>query len=92
MQPGDVSNPGGVAPSPAHVGMGFREFVCLIAATMALVALAIDSMLPALPAMAHSLGVTIPNRQQFVIRHSWSVSGLRSFSSALCPIVTGGVA
>lgn len=31
------------------------------------IAFAIDSMLPALPAMAHSFGVTIANRQQFVI-------------------------
>jgi DHA1 family bicyclomycin/chloramphenicol resistance-like MFS transporter len=67
MQPADVTKPGGVAPSPAHVGMGFREFVCLIAATMALVALAIDSMLPALPAIGTALHVSDANHRQLVV-------------------------
>ncbi len=45
----------------------FGEFVTLIAALMALTALGIDSMLPALPAIGESLGVTEPNSRQFVI-------------------------
>lgn len=45
----------------------FREFVALIAAVMALVALAIDSMLPALPAIGNSLGVDQENHRQYVI-------------------------
>ncbi len=47
--------------------IGFREFVALMAAIMALVALAIDSMLPALPAIGQSLGVLTENNRQFVI-------------------------
>ncbi|ATY32728.1 multidrug effflux MFS transporter [Sphingomonas psychrotolerans] len=47
--------------------LAFGEFVALIAAMMALTALGIDSMLPALPAIGDSLGVTEPNHRQFVI-------------------------
>ncbi|WP_448662356.1 multidrug effflux MFS transporter [Sphingomonas sp. CJ20] len=45
----------------------FGEFVALIASMMALTALGIDSMLPALPAIGNSLGVAAPNHRQFVI-------------------------
>ncbi|PCD04184.1 MFS transporter [Sphingomonas spermidinifaciens] len=45
----------------------FGEFVALAAALMALTALGIDSMLPALPAIGDSLGVSNPNDRQFVI-------------------------
>lgn len=45
----------------------FGEFVALAAALMALTALGIDSMLPALPAIGDSLGVGNPNDRQFVI-------------------------
>ena len=47
--------------------IGFREFVALIAALMALTALGIDSMLPALPDIARALGVTEENQRQYVI-------------------------
>ncbi len=47
--------------------LGFREFVSLIAAMMALTALGIDSMLPALPAIGEALGVNEPNHRQYVI-------------------------
>lgn len=47
--------------------LGFGEFVALIAAMMALTALGIDSMLPALPAIGDSLGVTDANERQLVI-------------------------
>lgn len=43
------------------------EFVALIASIMALTALGIDSMLPALPAIADELGVAEPNHRQYVI-------------------------
>jgi DHA1 family bicyclomycin/chloramphenicol resistance-like MFS transporter len=76
MQSENASTPGGVAPSPAHVGMGFREFVCLIAATMALVALAIDSMLPALPAIGQALHVSDANHRQLVVTAFLVGSGL----------------
>jgi len=56
------------AADPAAVrGPGFPEFVALIAMMMALNALAIDSMLPALPAIGHALGVVGDNTRQWVI-------------------------
>lgn len=48
-------------------GPSFTEFVCLIAMMMALNALAIDAMLPALPAIGEALGVADENRRQWVI-------------------------
>ncbi len=45
----------------------FGEFVALIAMMMALTALGIDSMLPALPAIGESLNVASENDRQFVI-------------------------
>jgi MFS transporter, DHA1 family, multidrug resistance protein len=54
------------APSP-HPGMGFGQFVALIAAMMATNALAIDAMLPALPRIGEALGVQDPNARQWVI-------------------------
>ncbi len=47
--------------------IGFVEFVVLIASMMALMALGIDSMLPALPAIGETLGVAEPNDRQLVI-------------------------
>jgi DHA1 family bicyclomycin/chloramphenicol resistance-like MFS transporter len=47
--------------------MGFGQFVALIAAMMATNALAIDSMLPALPHIGDALGVHDPNARQWVI-------------------------
>src|SRR6201991_4057057 len=47
--------------------LAFGEFVTLVAAMMALTALGIDSMLPALPAIGASLDVSEPNHRQFVI-------------------------
>lgn len=46
---------------------GFREFVTMIAAMMSLIALGIDSMLPALPDIGNSLGVTDENERQWVL-------------------------
>jgi DHA1 family bicyclomycin/chloramphenicol resistance-like MFS transporter len=48
-------------------GPGFPEFVALIAMMMALNALAIDMMLPALPAIGDALGVATENSRQWVI-------------------------
>lgn len=54
--------------SPQRSGMpGAREMVVMMAMVMALNALAIDSMLPALPAIGESLGVTVANDRQYVI-------------------------
>ena len=47
--------------------MGFRQFVGLIASLMAINALAIDSMLPALPQIARSLGIKEGNQQQWIV-------------------------
>ena len=59
------------APANLDAGAGqrpsFREFVAMMASIMAMVALAIDSMLPALPAIADSLKVINDNDRQFVI-------------------------
>ena len=52
---------------PAAKGPGFPEFVCLIAMLMALNALAIDAMLPALPDIGTALGVVSDNSRQWVI-------------------------
>jgi MFS transporter, DHA1 family, multidrug resistance protein len=48
-------------------GPGAREFIALVAALMASNALAIDAMLPALPAIGQALGVAEENRRQLVI-------------------------
>lgn len=50
-----------------HPGMGFPEFVALIAAAMAINALSIDIMLPALPAIGESLRIVDPNDRQWVV-------------------------
>jgi DHA1 family bicyclomycin/chloramphenicol resistance-like MFS transporter len=47
--------------------LGFREFVGLMAALMATQAIAIDAMLPALPAIVASLGVHNENHGQWII-------------------------
>lgn len=52
---------------PTRQALSGREFVAMMAMLMALNALAIDSMLPALPDMARSLGAPSANAQQLVI-------------------------
>ena len=44
-----------------------REFIVLVALLTAMVAMSIDSMLPALEAMASGFGVNQPNLRQFII-------------------------
>jgi DHA1 family bicyclomycin/chloramphenicol resistance-like MFS transporter len=46
---------------------GFREFVTLIAGLMALNALAIDAMVPALPEIGRALDVATENQRQLVV-------------------------
>jgi len=55
------------APENPHPGMGFREFVAFIAGLMATNAIAIDSMLPALPEIGESLRIDTANHTQLVI-------------------------
>lgn len=47
--------------------MGFRQFVGLIAALMAVNAVAIDAMLPALPAIAAALHMPADNQRQWIV-------------------------
>lgn len=47
--------------------IGTREFIVLIAALTSIIALAIDSMLPALPAISADFALTNPNDRQLVI-------------------------
>jgi len=61
-----VNDPHSRDDAPAFT-MGFREFVALIASLMAINALGIDSMLPALPAMGEALGITNENQRQWII-------------------------
>jgi len=50
-----------------HAGIGFVEFVTLMAGFMAVNGLAIDSMLPALPQIGASLGIAEENHRQWVV-------------------------
>lgn len=50
-----------------HSGMGFREFVAIVACLMAVNALAIDAMLPALPQISEALSIAQENQRQFII-------------------------
>lgn len=62
-----MTSPAADAVPSARRGPGFPEFVALIAMMMALNALAIDAMLPALPAIGDALGVVEENSRQWVI-------------------------
>jgi len=53
--------------SSAHRPMGFREFVAIVAAIMALNPLAMDLMLPALPDVASAFHIGNVNRAQAVL-------------------------
>jgi DHA1 family bicyclomycin/chloramphenicol resistance-like MFS transporter len=55
-----------VPAAPRH-GMSFRAFVGMMAALMATNALAIDSMLPALPQIGEALGIAQPNDRQWIL-------------------------
>lgn len=65
--------------------MGPREFVVLMAMTMALQALAIDAMLPALGQIATDLKVADPNQRQLVV-------GIFLISAGLGALVPGALA
>ncbi|AXS41439.1 multidrug effflux MFS transporter [Breoghania sp. L-A4] len=56
-----------VADAGSHPGLSFVEFVAIIAALMALNALAIDAMLPALPNIARDFGGISVNESQTVL-------------------------
>lgn len=54
-------------PHPPIREPGFGEFVVIIALMMGVTAFAVDSLLPAFPALAHDFSVTDPNRLQLVV-------------------------
>lgn len=56
-----------VRASKAPKDIGFREFVAICACLMAMNALSIDPMLPALPDMGRDLGIAQPNDRQLII-------------------------
>lgn len=61
-----------LAPAPVptasqQLSISFAEFVALVAALMAMTALSIDIMLPALPAIGASLGVAAENDRQLIV-------------------------
>jgi DHA1 family bicyclomycin/chloramphenicol resistance-like MFS transporter len=62
--------------APASGKMGPREFVVLMAMSMALQALAIDAMLPALAGIAQELAITDPNQRQLIVGVFLLASGL----------------
>lgn len=76
------------SPPPLESGtrrIGEREFVVMMASLMALVALAIDSMLPALDEIARDLGARDPNDRQLVV-------GVYLIAAALGALVPGALA
>ena len=53
--------------SGAAKAIGFREFVAMAAALMATQAIAVDTMLPALPTIAAALGLRNENHSQWIV-------------------------
>ena len=76
--------------SGPHPGLGLREFVAVIAALMATNALAIDTMLPALPQIGRALGVDGESRQQWIVTVAAAVAP--SFAFLLVARALQGVA
>lgn len=70
----------------ARLNMGLVEFIITIAVMTASVAIAIDSMLPALPSIGQSLSVANSNDTQLVIGVFFLGFGFRRSSSAAFPI------
>ncbi|GGE39065.1 Bcr/CflA family drug resistance efflux transporter [Agaricicola taiwanensis] len=50
-----------------HPGLGFRQFIALVASLMAINALSIDIMLPALPQIGDALSVDTENHRQWIV-------------------------
>lgn len=55
------------APSTGRPEIGFKEFVAIVAAVMGANALAIDIMLPALPAIGDAVGIATANARQWIL-------------------------
>ncbi|CAN7299007.1 multidrug effflux MFS transporter [Rhizobium rhizogenes] len=69
----------------ARIGLGIVEFVIIIALMTASISLGIDSMLPALPNIGHSLAVANPNDTQMVI-------GVYFLGFGICQLFFGSLA
>lgn len=85
-------------PRPA-VAIRFAEFVALAAALQSTQALAIDGMLPALPAIVRALGVSNPNHGQWIVTAYMAGLGLGQLFWGLLsdrfgrrPVLLGGLA
>ena len=85
--------------APAPKAPHFAEFVALIASVMALGALGIDSMLPALPVIGHDLHVPLANQTQWIISIYFIglgvgqlVFGILSDSLGRKSVLLGGIA
>ena len=92
-----ISTPS-AGPRPA-AALYFAEFVALAAALQSTQALAIDSMLPALPAIVRALGVSNPNHGQWIVTAYMAGLGLGQLFWGLLsdrfgrrPVLLGGLA
>ena len=72
-------------PTSARFGAGPGEFIALMAMTMALQAMCIDAMLPALGQIAEELHVADPNSRQLVV-------GVFLFAAGIGSLVPGALA
>lgn len=54
-------------PNTQRAPIGLAEFVALMAGLMSINALGVDSMLPALPEIAHAIGITQENQRQWIV-------------------------
>ncbi|HNJ46908.1 MAG TPA: MFS transporter, partial [Novosphingobium sp.] len=72
-------------PSSSPASIGEREFIAMMAMTMALQALCIDAMLPALGEIARDLKIADPNSRQLVI-------GVFLFAAAFGSLLPGALA
>lgn len=71
--------------SHPHPGVSPGEFVAIVAAMMSIGALGTDMMLPALPAIGHSLGVDHANSLQWVIAaYTFGFGGAQLIYGPLC--------
>jgi DHA1 family bicyclomycin/chloramphenicol resistance-like MFS transporter len=61
------TEPAPAAPFVPHPGMGFKQFVAMVAALMAVNALGIDGMLPALEVIGKSLNIATGNQRQLIV-------------------------
>lgn len=74
-----MPSPAASTPLPrTRAPLGPREFVAMMALMMALNALAIDAMLPALPQIAGALGAPDANAQQYIITYYFIGLGVGS--------------